>query len=260
MAETANLNVRELGEPGRPALMLLHGFMSCADQWMLNIDALSARYHLLLAELWGHGDSPMPDREDSISISGYLEQFERIRHRHGIKRWGLIGQSYGAGLMLNLALTDPERCSGVVVTNSRSAFGDVTRDKAPRGRADSSSRYEPRALPFHPIHARRFPDEVKAALVAKADAMPEAAVTLGGRVAVGMNCVERLGELESAGVPMLLTNGVFERSFQVDVARLRERYPTLPIADLEGGHSINIEDADGFNQASLAFFEQAGYR
>lgn len=259
MSETANLNTREIGDASRPTLLLLHGFMSCADQWLLNLDALSARYHLVLAELWGHGDSPMPNDTASISIAGYMEQFERIRRRGNIERWGLIGQSYGAGLMLQLALADPSRCTGVVVTNSRSAFGDVSRDERPRGRSAPGKVYEPRSLPFHPIHARRFPEQVQSALVASADAMSEEAVTLGGKVAVGLNCVDRLGELSAEGVPMLLTNGVYERSFQPDVEALKQRYPSLPVADLNGGHSINIEDADGFNQATLGFFERVGY-
>ena len=54
-------------------------------------------------------------------------------------------------------------------------------------------------------------------------------------------------------MPILLTNGIYEKSFQEDLGRLRSRYPGLPVVDLEGGHSVNIEAAEGFNEACESF-------
>ena len=35
---------------------------------------------------------------------------------------------------------------------------------------------------------------------------------------------------------------------------LAQRYPALAIEDMEGGHAINIEAADNFNEAVIDFF------
>jgi pimeloyl-ACP methyl ester carboxylesterase len=235
------------GDPSRHAIMLVHGFMSCSGQWLCNVDALSKDHYLVMIELWGHGDSPTPRDEACYSISSYLAQFEHIREVLGIHRWSVIGQSYGAGLVINYALQHPERCDAVVVTNSRSAFGKIVRGAPVR--KDGQSRFDPRSLPFHPIHARRFPQDVKDALVEKADGISAAAIKLGGLVG-DLNSIETLGKLEQ---PVLLTNGRYEKSFQADLDNLLRLYPDLNVADLDGGHSVNIEAAEGFNAAVLRF-------
>ena len=249
------LNYETHGDPARPALLLLHGFMSCNGQWRANIDALTERYFLVLVELWGHGDSPLPDDESQYSLAAYFQQFETLRAKLGIAQWALIGQSYGAGIMLNYAKAYPDVCTAVVATNSRSAFGTLLEDNSDRRSQDGTPQTTPtdlRKLPYHPIHARRFPAEIKAELVRKADAMQAAAVHLGGLLGRDLNCRKLL---ETFSVPLLITNGKYEKTFQDDLAALRERVADLNVADLEGGHSVNIEAATGFNEAVLEFLE-----
>jgi pimeloyl-ACP methyl ester carboxylesterase len=193
------------GNPAGSAIMLLHGFMSSNAQWLANLERLGHRHRLVRVELWGHGRSPEPVTLEQYSVEAYLRQFELIRSELDIPRWQLIGQSYGAGLIIRYALTHPDRCESLVVTNSRSAFGVLP----PRRRRDPDAPSQDpfdapgftlRDLPYHPINARRFPESVKTALVADADAMPVSAVRNGGRLGAGLNCVEALADLT---VPML---------------------------------------------------------
>ena len=81
--------------------------------------------------------------------------------------------------------------------------------------------------------------------------MPVSAIRNGGRLGTALNFRERLDLIQP---PLLLTNGVYEKSFQADLQSLLQRYPDLQVTDLPGGHSVNIEAADEFNQACLAFF------
>ena len=39
------------GDETRPALLLIHGFMSCSLQWSLNRERLGAHFRLVAAEL-----------------------------------------------------------------------------------------------------------------------------------------------------------------------------------------------------------------
>ena len=247
------LNYETHGNPENPAVLLLHGFMSSNAQWLTNIDALKARYYLIAVELWGHGDSPTPSDPDCYTLAAYYEQFESISRELGIARCAVIGQSYGAGIMLNYARTYPEVCTAAVATNSRSAFGSLVEESSSR-RERSGLPTDLRKLPYHPIHARRFPDHVKAALVASADAMEPLAIRLGGKLGARLNCRELVADFP---LPLLITNGKFERSFQADLASLREAVPDLNVVDLEGGHSVNIEASDGFNAAVLSFLDDA---
>ena len=155
---------------------------------------------------------------------------------------------------MNYAATHPHSVNAVVVTNSRSAFGQL--DNPRRAEPDETenpneqSEFDPRSLPYHPIHARRFPEHVQQALVNNADNITPMTIKYGGALGAQLNCIERLGLVKA---PVLLTNGVYEKSFQADADKLRELYADLRIADLQGGHSVNIEAADGFNQAVLQF-------
>jgi len=252
----SQLAYQDLGPRGAPAVMLLHGFLSCNAQWLPNLTALSEHYRLVMVELWGHGDSPLPKSTESFSIKAYIDQFEAIRKVLQIDHWNVIGQSYGAGIVLNYAANSPAQVHRVVVTNSRSAFGDISAGssggkKSPTRPSPKPGAHDLRTLPYHPIHARRFPAHIKQALVDKADAIPHQAVENGGRLGAQLNCVDLLERLPQS---FLVINGMYERAFQTDLNALLARYPTLPVANLPGGHSVNIEAADGFNDAVVNFF------
>ena len=45
------LNYRTTGDPKRPALLLVHGFLSSNAQWQPNLDLLGERFFVVLAEL-----------------------------------------------------------------------------------------------------------------------------------------------------------------------------------------------------------------
>ncbi len=241
------------GDPRRPALLLVHGFLSCNAQWVLNREALAARRHLVMAELWGHGASPLPG-EEQFSLDAYVAQFEALRERLGVSAWAVVGQSYGAGLALRYALACPDAVSAVVVTNSRSALGKEPLQPPRRAPAAAETeRFDVRQLPIHPIHARRFPEHVKAAMVESADRVQRDAVVRGGLLSGDLNCVANLGALK---MPLLVTNGRYETSFQPDVENLAQLYPDLEIAHLDGGHSVNVEAAEQWNEAVLRFLER----
>jgi pimeloyl-ACP methyl ester carboxylesterase len=255
---TDRLNYQTVGDPALPSILLVHGFLSSKAQWLLNLKALSEKNHLVLAELWGHGESPLPTEDAAFSIDRYIEEFEFIRLELGIGSWGIVGQSYAAGLAINYTLSHSDRVKGLVVTNSRSAFGDmaaVKKDKQQRGankvvtipEQQSNNRH----MPIHPIYARRLPAEVKEKLVESADKVTQDAINKGGLLRGGLKTEARINELKP---PFMIANGVFEKSFQLDVARLKTNIPDITVVDMQGGHAVNIEAADEFNQALLTFF------
>ena len=103
------LNYRTTGDPKRPALLLVHGFLSSNAQWQPNLDLLGERFFVVLAELWGHGDSPLPADDSAFTIPRYVAEFEHIRNELNLGCWGVVGQSYAAGLAINYAIAHPER-------------------------------------------------------------------------------------------------------------------------------------------------------
>lgn len=238
------------GDPGRPAMLLIHGFLSSNLQWELNREFLSRHYYLVMVESFGHGQSPRPDAPQAYSAESYIEQFEKIRRELGIEKWFMLGQSFGAGLVINYALALPERVIGLIFTNSRSAIGQLLKEVKPTTEESFS---DLRAMPMHPIHARRIEEGLKERLVAAADNVSARAAYLGTMVAPSLGCRDRMNDIQ---VPTLLCNGIYEKAFQADVEYLRQNSPGIEVADLPAGHSTNMDAPEEFNRAVHAFCEK----
>jgi pimeloyl-ACP methyl ester carboxylesterase len=234
-------------------MLLVHGFLSSRAQWRINLPALTRFSRPVLVELLGHGRSPAPSDPAPYKVGAYIAAFESIRRLVGAERWFVCGQSFGAGLAIQYALVHPDRVEGLVFTNSISALspkGDAERAAAQKERADAIAAGGMAALKelrIHPSHAKRFPADIKAELVADADRLaPEAILRSIGLTSPDLSIAHRLGELR---VPTVLVNGFWEKRFQPMRDRVAAEVPGVTIADLPGGHSINIEAAAGFDTA-----------
>ncbi|MBS0243834.1 MAG: alpha/beta fold hydrolase [Proteobacteria bacterium] len=219
--------------------------------------ALSRFCRPVLVELLGHGRSPAPEEHGPYSVASYIRAFETIRQSVGAERWVVCGQSFGAGLAIQYAIEHPGRVMGVVFTNSISAFSDKDDPERARTQAERfehvkhGGRGALEELRIHPRHAKRFPEAIKAEMVADADRIaPEAILRSITLTSPDLSIAHRLGEVK---VPAMLVNGTWEKRFQPMRGRIAENMPGIRIVDLPGGHSINIEAADGFDTAVAEF-------
>lgn len=241
----------DLHDGSGPAVMLLHGFLSSRVQWLANIPGLSQFCRPVTVELWGHGRSPTPDDTALLSPEAYVEQFEQIRRALGIDRWYVVGQSFGAGLTLLYSMLCPEVVIGQAFCNSNSALERTDgRDVSARGSQIREVLHSGKPLtdlPVHPVNARRIPDHIKAAMVADSQALvPESLANSVRYTRSRLSVRDRFHTIEQ---PTLLINGVWEKHFQKAAAFAREALPALEVVELAGGHAINIEQPDAFNDA-----------
>lgn len=244
-------------DSGKPALLLVHGLLSSRRHWIPN-RALAERFRLIVVDLPAHGQSPVTDDPHPDALAAALD---RVRARLSVPRWCVCGQSFGAALTLRYTLAHPERVIAQVFTNANGAFRAVwdaeqTAEHARRiDHIAALGHAGLRVLPFHPAHARRFPDAIRQTLTQDADA-----VDLDGFLALMREAMPRLSlhdRFATTARPTLLVNGRFERRFQPTRAWLATALPDMAILDLDGGHSINIEQPDAFNAAVTDFLEGA---
>jgi len=250
-----------LARGGRgPHMFFLHGMLSSSAQWRPNLAALIGLVRPVLFDLWGHGDAPCPEDEQYYTVDAILGELERAREELGADRILLCGQSLGAALTLRYSILHPERVQAQVFTNSRSALLAPEALISPEDRAaravavESGGAAALAKLPFHPRHARRISPELRDAMIAVADAVDPRAVARLTRIAGPRLSV--LGDLHRIVCPTLLVNGRSERTFQPlrDVAERRIR--GIRIADIPGGHAVNLENPEGFNAAVAAFLHE----
>jgi pimeloyl-ACP methyl ester carboxylesterase len=239
------------GDASLPALALVHGFLSSRLQWSCNRERLREHFRLVAVELWGHGKSPTPLAPEAYRVERYVEELERIRSSLDARRWLVCGQSFGAGIAIRYALAHPEATRGLVVTNSRSAFNDVAEEAGGSGDLAAWQALDLRSLPLHPCHARRFPAQLKARMEAEADATSRRALWQATASTASGTCCRELAA--GIAVPTLLVNGRFEKRFQPDRDFAASRIPDVEVVDLDAGHSVNIEAAEAFDAALIAF-------
>lgn len=252
--------IRRAGS-GRSWLLLVHGMLASRVLWQPNIERLGAVHDLVLVDLPAHGATAAAGSwgggSEAWHPDAMVARFEAIRSETGISRWFVCGQSFGAGLTVRYALTHPERVPAQVLTNARTVFRDErdADEQAARDRRAARLRAEGRAAlrqeRFHPRFARRFPPELRDRLSADADAMDVSGYTRLLEWTLPQATLR--DRVRDCKVPSLLVNGRHERAFQAARAELGMLWPALEIADIDGGHAVNVENPEGFDAAVLAF-------
>ena len=245
--------------PSGPHMLMVHGFLSSRSQWRINLPALTPVVQPVLLELLGHGRSPAPLEPEPYRVASYIAAFEAIRQGLGADRWFVCGQSFGAGLAIQYAIEHPDRVMGLVFTNSISALSEKDDPERAKVQAERMQQVQHggkgalEALRIHPRHAKRFPEAIKAEMVADAERIaPEGIIRSMALTSPDLSIANRLGEVK---VPALLVNGIWEKRFQPMRAKVAAQMPGVRIVDLDGGHSVNIEAAEGFDRAVVGFVQ-----
>jgi pimeloyl-ACP methyl ester carboxylesterase len=242
---------------GKPALLLLHGALSSRRHWLPNRAALSQHFRIVLAELPAHGRSPAPSDPAAYRPEALVGALDAVREKLGIARWHICGQSFGAGLTLRYALMHPGRVVGQVFTNGnvtlRPPFGPEqnTANAERIARLRAFGREELRQQKFHPRFAKRFPPDIREMLTEDADRIDLEGMIKLLELTLPVLTVRPI--FAETAVPTLLVNGRWERGFQPLRDWAAEALPRLRVVDLEGGHSINIEQPEAFNRAVIDF-------
>jgi pimeloyl-ACP methyl ester carboxylesterase len=110
---------REAGAPGKPKMVLLHGFPSSSHQYRDLIRSLSDRFHVIAPDYPGFGNSDTPDPAKYPytfdNLAAVTEKFLAVK---GFDRYGLYVQDYGGPVGFRIVGRHPEALEWLVVQNS----------------------------------------------------------------------------------------------------------------------------------------------
>lgn len=99
-----------------PTLVLLHGVGMNKSVWAPEVNLMCANFDVLIYDMWGHGDSDLPDGE--LALSDYTEQLADLLAELEIDSVFVAGHSMGALIALDFAISNPEKCDGVCALNA----------------------------------------------------------------------------------------------------------------------------------------------
>jgi len=106
------------GESG-PAVILVHGFGACWQHWRKNLPFLGQNCRCYAVDLIGFGKSAKPKPQAEIEYTFETWAAEIIDFAKEIvgEEVFLVGNSIGAIVVLQAAVTSPELCRGIVILN-----------------------------------------------------------------------------------------------------------------------------------------------
>ncbi len=119
-AEVDGLKIfyREAGRSDAPTLLLLHGFPSAGHMFRDLIPLLADRFHLVVPDLPGFGQSDMPSRNDfSYTFDNLAGAIGRFTEVIGLKRFAIYIFDYCAPVGLRIAVKHPERITAIISQN-----------------------------------------------------------------------------------------------------------------------------------------------
>jgi pimeloyl-ACP methyl ester carboxylesterase len=240
-----------------PYLLLVHGILSSREQWRPNLEALAAFCRPVIVELLGHGRSPSPDDPECYTPNRYVLEFERIREKLGVERWFVCGQSLGASLTLRYGLNHPGHITAQVFTNSRSALSENLPEEVMKGvakRLEEEGRKVLDEFPLHPSKNRHLKPEIRRALLDDMNLINLRGLSYNLQYMVTRCSVYKM--IRENQIPTLLIVGKFDKQFAPLLAFAEKTIPNLEVLVCDGGHAVNIDAAEHFNQAVQNFISR----
>jgi len=248
----------------RPALLLVHGLLSSRNHWLLNQETLRKKYRLVFVELPGHGRAAPCTDHVRLHPDALADELDRARQILGIRRWHICGQSFAAGVTLRHALRHPNAVAAQIWTNGNRVLSEppdpaeIVRIEARTRALETEGREALRREQFHPLFGRRFPPNIRERLVADADGSD--LVTIAALLRHTLPALPMRAAFACTRVPTLLVNGTLESQFQPARVLATQLLPSLEVADLPGGHAINIEKPKLFDETVLEFISRHDHR
>ncbi|MBF6613288.1 MAG: alpha/beta hydrolase [Chloroflexi bacterium] len=230
---------------GEPALVM-PGFTEGVDELDMLVAALSARYHVIAAELPGSGSSePQPRdytphfyREDAARMAALLEHLNSGPAH-------ILGFSDGGEVALLMAIDHPEQVRSLVVWGAAGTLGSG--DLAPMIDAIGNivDTPPPNAYGWSNYLKERYGDDVARATTRSWARASRAILDAGGDISLS-----RAGEINC---PVLIIHGEYDPFCTRDMAReLASRIPHaqgIEVAD--AGHPVHSDRPDWFNKVAL---------
>ncbi|MBD1923204.1 alpha/beta fold hydrolase [Microcoleus sp. FACHB-831] len=107
-------------KPGRPPLLLIHGFGASTDHWRKNISGLCNEFEVWAIDLLGFGRSAKPELQYGSDL--WRDQLHDFITQVIRQPAVLAGNSLGGYAALCLAAQRPESAAGLILINSAGPF------------------------------------------------------------------------------------------------------------------------------------------
>ncbi len=113
----------EGGNPNGEPVLLLHGFASNKENWILIMPFLIKRYRLFIPDLPGWGESAF-DVNEHYGIATQIERIHFWAEKYLPDEFHVVGSSMGGGLASLLTIQYPAKILSLTLMNALGVFGE----------------------------------------------------------------------------------------------------------------------------------------
>ena len=131
----SNFNYIKMGDPGGKAIIFLHGFMGCADDWLKVMKHLQPEYYCIAIDLPGHGATKVTGGEDKYKMEETAAGLKEFFSKKKLEKVTLCGYSMGGRLALYFAMKYPEMIDKLILESATPGIID-DKERAERLRSD----------------------------------------------------------------------------------------------------------------------------
>ena len=107
-----------VGDPLRPVIVMLHGFLGSIADWRQMLLEFSMDYYCLAIDLPGHGQTRVEGAESLYTIPGCAAGIIGLLDKLELNQAILLGYSMGGRLALYLAVQYPERWTRLIIESA----------------------------------------------------------------------------------------------------------------------------------------------
>lgn len=218
-----------MAEPKRPEpVVLLHSAGLTPQMWQSQVEAIAA----------GLGEVPViapwvaglrPGRPGELSLGGAADEVSSTLDRYGIEKARLVGHQLGAMVALQVAVSQPERVTALVLSGAFAAPGKM------------ALRFQRSLIRMLPNRALADSGATKDDLVRALDLM--ATADFGPR-------------LRAVTADVLIVAGAADPALPA-ARQLAEQLPSVRLEVLDGaGATPSLEVPDAYNRALVAFLAE----
>jgi len=245
------------GPPGRPWVVLVHGFPFTRATWAAQAAALAKEYRVLTWDLRGLGESSLGPAPQPLE--SYVDDLLGLMDALGVTRAGLVGLSMGGYLALRAVERAQPRFWALALCDTRS---EPDSDEGKLGRAAGiralhRDGVEPFVRGLLPKLLLR--PEAPAGRALSEIMLRNGAAGMANALAAMQGRTDTTPSLAAIGIPSLVVVGSGDAITPPEVARslaARIRGARLEVLE-DAGHVSNLEAPEAFDAALSAFLRDA---
>jgi pimeloyl-ACP methyl ester carboxylesterase len=112
-----HVHYQDEGDPGRPLLVLLHGFGDSFTSWEGWVRELTPKFHVISVDFPGHGLTRAPEGY-LLGSDGLADFVDAFAAKLALPKFAVAGNSMGGGAAWQLAVRHPDRIDALILVDA----------------------------------------------------------------------------------------------------------------------------------------------